>query len=264
MWVALDDVNVNGYDAFPNFVGGADLNALITDDAWLAAAAASPPRSLPLAELQATEVTWTDGSTHIVSGIVPLQNVGEPNTTDTPVTCTVPSVAVPTSDQLFGLPTTENQVDHIFRVETAEFQMFIGRTIDTGDETMRRAFIDYADVVYDANGDPVAGEDGKFVLRPVDPSVTSKRLTEAMNERDDHGKRVTIKPDILLHVSRNWIAGKNTGSLAVTELDSGIKIENPTGNFTPTGPIVRYKPDPAIKTDTAPPSLTPEPPPEIP
>lgn len=53
--------------------------------------------------------------------------------------------------------------------------------------------------------------------KPVDPKQAQKLL----------GK----KPDILLHGSGNWIKGKNTGS---------------DGQFTPTGKIKRYTPDPQL------------------
>lgn len=88
-------------------------------------------------------------------------------------------------------------------VELAELQIFAGLAIDTGNETYRRAFID---------------SDGK----PVDPAEAEKVM----------GK----PPDILLHGTGNWIAGRNTGALGLIS----------AGQFTPTGKIDPYSPDPSL------------------
>ena len=223
MWVALDDVNVNGYDAFPNFVGGDDLNAVITDAARHVAGSPSPPQPLPSAELKPTVVTRTDGSKKFIFGIVPLQNEG---TADAPATCNVPSV--PVSAQPLGLPATADQVNHVFNVEMAELQIFIDVTLDTGVESNRRAFIDYE---RDDKGRPIMDKDGNKTLKPVDMSQAEKLL----------GK----KPEVKLHGSSKWKAGKNTGTIGM-DYSKDPPQEKPDGQFQPTGGINAYKPDPSI------------------
>lgn len=55
---------------------------------------------------------------------------------------------------------------------------------------------------------------------------------------DDLGR----KPDILLRGTNNWKVGNNTGLLGV-DVDGSIKED---GQFTPTGKIASYKPDPKL------------------
>jgi hypothetical protein len=113
-------------------------------------------------------------------------------------------------------------------VEMAELQIFTDVVVNTSEEIKRRAFIDFA---RDENGNPIADADGKFALKPVDP----KKAEELMGK----------KPEVLLHGSGNWIEGYNTGSTGV--LIDGDKI--PTGQFTPTGVINQYTPDPSVTVD---------------
>ena len=63
------------------------------------------------------------------------------------------------------------------------------------------------------------GHDGQ----PVDPSEAAHVLGQ---------------PVVLLHTSKKWIAGTNDGSLG-----GGA---SPSGDFTPTGTIKAYKPDPSL------------------
>jgi hypothetical protein len=186
MWVALDDVNVDGYDAFPDFVGGSDLNAIITDDAYHAAATASPPYTLPHAEFQATTYTDSQGNTWTASGAVPDQNTG---TSSTPITCEIDSASVPSSGAAIGIPATKTFVNHIYHCEMAEFQMWTGITLDTATKANRRAFIDDM-------GKPV----------PPDKKASPRDLQSGSIEF------LGRNPDILLHRSGNWKAGNNTGS----------------------------------------------------
>jgi hypothetical protein len=116
---------------------------------------------------------------------------------------------IPAGGHPFGIPAPTKYVDGIFQVEMAEFQMWTGVTLDTGVEKNRRAFVD---------------KDGE----PVPPDAAEKLL----------GKR----PENLLHGSRNWVNGRNTGSLGVS--NDGALI--PSGQFTPTGKIDPYKPDPSL------------------
>jgi hypothetical protein len=96
----------------------------------------------------------------------------------------------------------------------AELQIFTGVTLDTTLVTARRAFVD-------ADGNPVDPEDAEEFM----------------------GKR----PEILLHGSSDWIDGLNTGSIG---LDNEDKIV-PSGQFTPTGTILEYTPDPSLEQPTA-------------
>jgi hypothetical protein len=63
------------------------------------------------------------------------------------------------------------------------------------------------------------------------------------------------KPIILLHGSGNWSSGKNTGPMIdnpdydpdqPTSADNPIQIPDPDFQFTPTGQIVSYTPDPSL------------------
>ena len=215
MWVALDDVNVNGYDAFPNFIGGDDLNAIITDDSYDAAAGPIPPYPLPGAQFQAMSYTESNGSVHVISGSVPEQNDG---TSSAPITCSVPSAPVPSSKQLFGLPAAADQVNHIYHVEMAEFMMWIGKTLDTSKESNRRAFVD-----------------GKG--KPVSPD---KKAT--VTDKQSGSIELLGKPDVMLHKTGNWKRGNNTGTSGV---DSEGK-KDPDHQFVPTAKIKTYHPDPSL------------------
>jgi hypothetical protein len=51
--------------------------------------------------------------------------------------------------------------------------------------------------------------------------------------------------DILLHGSGNWTAGTNTGKvIKLNEIGKPSSV--PAANFTPTGSIVAYSPDPSL------------------
>lgn len=120
---------------------------------------------------------------------------------------------------------TTTSIAPIEKVELAELQIFSGVALDTSSESNRRAFIDFK---RDEEGNPIEDEDGKRVLKPVDPKQAEELL----------GK----KPDILLHGSTKWQRGKNAGSVGVDA--DGEEI--PSGQFTPTGEIEKYLPDPSI------------------
>lgn len=120
--------------------------------------------------------------------------------------------SIPTAGEHFGIPAAPRYVDRIFRVEMAEFQLFTGVTLDTGITENRRAFVD-------ENGEPVLPE-----TTDDEPQMPAEKLL---------GK----KPDILLHGSDEWIEGSNTG------LSSG--------QFTPTGGIEPFEPDPSLGDTTA-------------
>jgi len=121
-------------------------------------------------------------------------------------------------DNPFGTPVPRDYAVHNLPVEMAELQIFTGRTLDTSIVDNRRAFID---------------ADGK----PVDPAAAALLM----------GKR----PEVLLHGSGNWIAGRNTGSLGLRLPDTVIAA----GQFTPTGKIDAYSPGPSLHGDQGTPGL---------
>lgn len=168
LWYTLDDENFNGEDHLgPFFVdGGANPNAILTDNAWSVA----------------------DAHTGM------QYNLPEPV-----ATCAYPSEAIPTLKPV-GVPASSAFEVNIYPVELAELQFFTGVTLDTSVTAIRRLFID---------------ADGK----PVPPIAAEKAL----------GK----KPDILLHGSGNWIAGRNTST-------------DPAEPLQPTGKIVAYTPEPSL------------------
>jgi hypothetical protein len=131
---------------------------------------------------------------HIPVGGIPRYKLASPS---------VPAGAV-------GLPGHSQFVNNIFRVEMAELQMWVGKTLDLGNESNRRAFIDYK---RDQDGKPIKDKKG---LQPVSPSKAAKLLG---------------KPAVVMHGSSKWAKGDNTGSV---------------GKFAPTGKIEQYKPDPSL------------------
>lgn len=147
-------------------------------------------------------------------------------------TYSLESVELPTQDHPFGIPASADLVDKVHHIEMAEFQMWTDITLDTGMETNRRAFVDYE---RDENGNINYDTEGKKTLKPVKPAVAEELL----------GK----KPEILLHGSSKWIAGKNTGTTGV-EYNFDPPETKPLGQFDPIGEIRKYKPDPSLKKDS--------------
>jgi hypothetical protein len=123
-------------------------------------------------------------------------------------------------------------VTPIKRIEMAEFQLFTGIALDTGVEFNRRAFADYE---RDKDGNIIYDKDGKKTLKPVNPKKAEELL----------GK----KPEILLHGSSKWIAGKNTGTTGV-DYSKDPPAPIPSGQFVPTAKINKYKPDPSLQKDS--------------
>jgi hypothetical protein len=119
----------------------------------------------------------------------------------------------------------------IQKVEMAELQIFAGLVTDTGVESNRRAFIDFE---RDEDGNKVLDEGGKGTLKPVKPAKTEELLGH--------------RPDILLHGTSDWIAGKNTGSTGLKRTTKPSEPDEilPAGQFDPTGTIQKYTPDPAL------------------
>jgi hypothetical protein len=136
---------------------------------------------------------------------------------------------IPADGAELGLPAASHYVDAIFRVEMAELQIFTGVTLDTGIAGNRAAFV----------------KDGK----PVDPTGTQAKPAPAVTLL---GKR----PEVMLHGNSNWQSGYNTGSLGAeieTDDDGTETIKKlPGGQFTATGGIEKYKPEPSLgETATA-------------
>lgn len=132
---------------------------------------------------------------------------------------------IPTAGEHFGIPAVPRYVDRIFRVEMAEFQLFTGVTLDTAITSNRRAFIN-------DDGEPVLPEAAEGEPMPAEQLL---------------GK----KPDILLHGSDDWIDGANTGTVGVEQGTEGTDTEIPAGQFTPTGGIEPFEPDPSLEPSTA-------------
>jgi hypothetical protein len=126
---------------------------------------------------------------------------------------------------VIGLPATSKYVSQVLHCEMAEFQMWINVSMDTGIEANRRAFIDYK---RDSMGEPIPDKNGQLTLVPVDPAKAASLI----------GRR----PDVELHKSSNWIKGNNTGTIGAGPDGKPISA----GQFTPTGVIKKYKPDPSI------------------
>jgi hypothetical protein len=206
LWYAIDDKNYDGEDNLgPFFVsGGDDRNAILTDNAWSVAGAAN----FYIGNLAAPAPTCKYVST-------PLPTSRTPAGIDTPL----------------GIPANPQFVDSILRVEMAEFQMFTEVTLDTSVDSNRRAFIDY---VRDDKGNVIRDKDGKATLKPVDPTkgtVADPITGTADDPRPLAEQLLGKKPELLLHTSKNWITGANTGT---------------TDQFQPTALIRKYTPDPSI------------------
>lgn len=143
---------------------------------------------------------------------------------NTPPSYVLSAPTISAAGKPMGLPSVVETVSNIHHIELAEFQMFTGVTLDTSVENNRRAFINFK---LDADGHEVVGDN---FLQPVDPT---RAIPGAAPGSPPPAQTVIGKaPDILLHGSRNWIAGKNTGTLGQ--------------QFSPTGKIKKYKPDPGL------------------
>lgn len=86
----------------------------------------------------------------------------------------------------FGIPVASNFQGKMKHIEMAEFQMWTGQTLNTGNTTSRRLFIA-----------PKKKSGGGEALKPVNP----KKAKDALGD-----------PVLLFHRVANWKKGKNTGS----------------------------------------------------
>ncbi len=115
-----------------------------------------------------------------------------------PSTCSYTTPPIPASGAALGIPSSSAFVDHIYDVDMAEGQIFTGVTLDTSILGNRRLFVT-------GTGFPTAMSVAAAVLG---------------------------QPKIKLHGQRNWLAGKNTGSLG--------------GTLTRTATINPFLPSPSL------------------
>jgi len=213
-WIALDGVNIDK-DGMSEFWP----NGLTTE---------SPGYSDPNALLSAYAYWTTQTVARFHSQSVLSGNnsyVIENNTGIVKPTFSYTSAGLPSAMAAMGFPATPDQVDNIYNIELAEFQMFTGIALDTSDPTKLRLFID-------ANG------------KPVPPNQkTNPDTGQTSGSIEGLGQQ----PDIMLHGSSNWKQGTNTGRTGVMiDPDTGKTVANPKGQFTPTALITPYKPDPSL------------------
>lgn len=218
MWVSFDDVDYNGTDmpsqvwfdlSDPTIIGP---NNIVTQNAFNTfESSIGTPFSGNL----------VDGSGFFGTTTVSGYNDAPPSYSFTPS-------GLPSLKQPIGLPASAEMVDHIYKVEMAEFQMFTGVTLDTSVEANRRAFIapDKNGKLFPVNpfavgslSDPTAGLDPTSFIAPTAPQ-----------------KLLGKKPDIALTSSSlNWVGDVNTGTAA--------KVG---GKFKRTGTIKPFLPNPVV------------------
>ncbi len=174
MWYAIDDVDYRGRgppdpEAFPpgyptSYLGPYSVDYIIPDAPVSTAPVGDPNGILTL---HGWYIAY-NGQNPIVLG-----NVLAPHSSYRyqPM---VPAAGAPV-----GIPAASAYVNYVHHVETAEFQLFTGLAIDTGDVANRRLFITDA----------------------VKPELKYSNVDTLLG-----------KPKIRLHGSGNWIKGKNTGT----------------------------------------------------
>lgn len=212
MYYALDDKNHDKSDLPADWIG--DVFGLEPG------AAGSDPNTIISNDSIFNSLPWpaSEGSTDIGADVAATP-AGSFGGTMGPLKAT--KLFVPGSPNYTDGGRTVNSV---YKVEMAELQIFAGVMLDTSSETNRRAFVD-------KEGEPV-------------PPTQKKEEDADGNKTKDSGSIELLgkEPDILLHLTNNWKKGKNTGSIGVD--DDGNDI--PSGQFTPTGTIKKYTPDPSI------------------
>lgn len=122
-------------------------------------------------------------------------------------TYSLPAPAVNSGNHGLGIPATSSAPN--YHVELAEFQMWTNQALDPAGESSRRAFIT---------------DDGK---PETDDTVPEDLLGT---------------PAIRLHGSSNWKNGKNTGTPPAQTVDE----LGASQNFSPSGKIRAYKPNPSL------------------
>jgi hypothetical protein len=214
VWIALDDKNYTGYNIHglrPETDAGAELgeanNVLsrTSRNAWL------------------SQNGNYSSVAHGVTGTVSHQEF-----TSQRASYTFTAGNLPSEEEAFGLPAADNMEDMIIEVDMAEFQMWLGQTMDTGDQQNRRLFVDFN---RDEKGNVIVDEDGKSVMGPVRPSVAEEKLG---------------RPELLLHTTSKWKKGENTGSLGLERREDEPDQIIDSGQFTVTGRVEKYTPDPSL------------------
>lgn len=204
MWCALDDVDMAG-DNLPAYHDSDTASGMEAHD---------HKSSLTFA-YQGEDVPPLDEAPKIVSLSIDSDSVPFD-----PIVIPASPLTRYTTDAEWGVGTK----DPVGDVELAELQIFTGVTVDTTQESNRRAFID-------KNGKPVA-PDQKAENGSDGDKVSDGGSIELLGKR----------PEILLHTTGNWQKGKNTGTMG--QNDEGEAI--PSGQFKPSGKILSYKPDPSL------------------
>jgi hypothetical protein len=213
LWLAFDDVNQTGERLRPGLDSVLGPNDIISRVARAAFNSAT---------------SFYSSTAHGVTGCVETLQIGGSGAGSyTYEAGNLPSFGYP-----FGIPGASNVTQYIYDVDMAEFQMWLGKTLDTSNMNNRRVFVDY---LKDANGNPVTDEDGNNLMKPVSPTVA-----EAMFDR----------PQILLHGTKNWKDGENHGTLGMDKTEEGDTLI-PEGQFTPFGTIKKFKPDPSLRVAAA-------------
>lgn len=154
----------------------------------------------------------------------PRPDIEDPMTYYDPPSYQAGPFVLPTKGFPIGIPAQQRHLKHNTGIEMAELQIWANKTLDTGDEKMRRLFLDYPK---DENGKP----DTTKPLEPVKPAAAAKVLGE---------------PDILLHGTDDWKRGRNTGKLGFTTDGRGNRIINEAGQFQPIAKIEQFLPDPKL------------------
>lgn len=197
IYCAIDNVNKTGQLDLPGInVPDMPGNAMIskfTYDIIYQDTSAAAPSLIPTA----TVIGFPSGRpTYSVTGTITADGIYIPSELEYKMS--------------FGTTSPDEQAHTpIEKVEMAELQIYAGVVIDTGDESLRRAFIDT--------------KVGSTGLYPVKMSIAEEIMGR--------------KADFILHGVGNWKSGKNTG------------LNQPDDNGEPTGTIKRYKPDPKIEEE---------------
>lgn len=234
---------------FPRrYFGDIGNNDIIPQNAWLYGATGTPrsgivetytssagisnglaPLGSPAGDFQA--LNWAGllaTSYYGAAAVIPLNpprpDIPNPMTYYDPPSYRGGPFVLPTAGFPIGIPVQRRHLKHNTGIEMAELQIWANKTLDTGDVTMRRLFLDYPN---DENGNP----DKTKPMEPVDPSVAAKVLGQ---------------PDILLNGTDDWKTGRNTGKLGVTTDKNGNPVIIRAGQFQAIGKIEQFLPDPQL------------------
>jgi hypothetical protein len=260
IWIAFDDKHYEGDDLRPPVDAGGIRLELGPNDI--------------LSRNSITAAQSINGGSHDNAWDVTGSWVQQTFDSGPPATYSLEPVKLPAMGQPFGIPASADLAGKIHKVEMAEFQMWLDVTLDTYYTSKRRAFLAHPLGVepkdlLDADGNPILdpstaepqrNSKGKPIIdsdtgRPVPDMDTAqpKKDPTGMAPVDPKKAASMMKkqPEILLHMSKNWKIGKNTGSYqdGVTVYDTDDPGSSSTflpGKFEPTGDIKTWKPDPKV------------------